>query len=99
MCGFHRLPSSRVGRWHCQVFGPGLHGRKGKGTVLARKMSWLTVILKLYSTSIVLHPSVLRRPLRQLMPAQGYDLSKKGVILPWWRSFFQFQMSNFGGSD
>jgi len=33
------------------------------------------------------------------MPAQGYDLSKKGVILPWWRSFFQFQMSNSGGSD
>jgi len=33
------------------------------------------------------------------MPAQGYDLSRKGVILPLWRSFFQFQMSNFGGSD
>jgi len=33
------------------------------------------------------------------MPARGCDLSKKGMILPLWKSFFQFQMSNFGGSD
>jgi len=33
------------------------------------------------------------------MSAQGCDLSRKGVILPSWKSFFQFQMSNFGGSD
>jgi len=33
------------------------------------------------------------------MPAQGCDLPKKGVILPFWKSFSQSQMSNFGGSD
>jgi len=31
------------------------------------------------------------------MPAQGCDLSKQGMILLLWKSFFQFQMSNFGG--
>jgi len=33
------------------------------------------------------------------MPAQGCDPSKKGVILALWKSFFQFRMTNFGGSD
>jgi len=34
------------------------------------------------------------------MPAQGCDLPKKGVILPFFGNrFSQFQMSNFGGSD
>ena len=67
--------------------------------VLATTISWQTVTLKLFSASISLRPSVSRRRLRPLMPAQGCDLSKKGVILLLWKSFFQFQMSNFGGSD
>ena len=70
-----------------------------KGIVLATKMSWQIVILKLFSASTVLRPSVSQRPLRPLTPALGCDLSRKGVILPLWRSFSQFQMSNFGGSD
>ena len=81
------------------VRGPQLTRYTGQGMVLAQKMSWLTVTLKLFSASTSLLPSVSRRRLRRLMPAQGCDLSKKGVILLLWKSFFQFQMSNFGGSD
>jgi len=62
-------------------------------------MSWQIVILKLFSASTVLRPSVSPRRLTPLMPARGCDPSKKGVIPPLWKSFFQFQMSNFGGSD
>jgi len=67
--------------------------------VLAKKISWQTVTLKLFSASIVLRPSDFRRRLKRLMSARGCDLSKKGMIPPLWKSFFQFQMSNFGGSD
>src|SRR5258708_16340097 len=72
---------------------------KGRGTVLAREVSWQTVTLKLFGASVLLRPSVSWRRLRPLMSAQGCDLSGKGAILPSWKSFFQFRMSNFGGSD
>ncbi len=84
---------------HLGVWGPQLTRYTGRGIVLAKEISWQTVTLKLFSASILLRPSVWRRRLRPLMRAQGCDLSRKGVILALWKSFFQFQMSNFGGSD